>query len=334
MPNLYEILDGAHEGEAIALLGREFGLTPEQTKSAVEALLPAISTGLKQSTSTVDGLGSFFAAMGQQRTLYALYDDPETTLEPQGLAAGNYALSAIFGSPDVSQAVVDQAQKFSGVNSGILKKMLPVLAGIVISGLMRSGSSAKAAPGAPVPAPGAPSGELGGLGDILGQIFGQGTAGGAAQQAPGAPVPAPGTAPQTAPGGDLLGTIVRELAKGIQNGSIKPVVIGGGPVQIPMPGGQSPSGSIPGGDVFGKILRDVLGGALGTGGAQAPQGGGQPSAPPMKDLSDLTKQLGLMGDGAGAAVFGERFEHGLDVEPSHLANIQSVLDRSQGSERR
>jgi hypothetical protein len=52
-----------------------------------------------------------------------------------GIAAGNDALSAIFGSPDVSQAVVDRAQKLSGVSSDILKKMLPVLAGIVLSGL-------------------------------------------------------------------------------------------------------------------------------------------------------------------------------------------------------
>jgi hypothetical protein len=333
MANLSEILDSAHEGEAIAMLGRELGLTPAQTKSAVEALLPAISTGLKQSTSTVDGLSRFFSVIGQQKTLYALYDDPETVLEPQGLSAGNDVLSVIFGSPDVSRAVVDQAQRFSGVDSGILKKLLPVLTGIVISGMMRGGASAK--PAAPAPSPS--SGDVGGIGDILGQIFGRGMPGGAtAPRVPSSPVPAP--ADQTASGGDLLGTLMRELLKGIQNGTIKPVVIGGGPVQMPMPGGQAPSGpeapQMPGGDVFGKILRDVLGGVLGGGGAQMPQGGGQPSAPPMKDLSDLTKQLGVMGGGVGTAVFGERFEHGLDVEPSHLDNIQSLLDRSHDSERR
>ena len=51
MASLYEILENANEGEAIAVLGREFGLTPEQTQSAVTALLPAISAGLKQSTA-------------------------------------------------------------------------------------------------------------------------------------------------------------------------------------------------------------------------------------------------------------------------------------------
>jgi hypothetical protein len=149
MPSLYENLDNAHDGEAMTALGDEFGLTPTQTQAAVTALLPAISTGLKQSTATVDGLGNLFGIMGQQQNLY---DDPETAFGPEGVAAGNDALSVIFGSPDVSRAVIDQAQNFSGVSSDILKKMLPVLAGVVLSGLMRSGSSGKSAsPGLPAP---------------------------------------------------------------------------------------------------------------------------------------------------------------------------------------
>ena len=133
--------------------------------------------------------------------------------------------------------------------------------------------------------------------------------------------------------------------KGIQNGTIKPVIIGGGgPIQMPMPGGQDGGGApqIPGGDIFGKILRDVLGGAIGGGTAQLPQGGGaqmpqapqggQPPSPPIKDLSDLTRQLGVMG-GVGAAAFGERFEHGQDVDQGHLNNIQGILDRSHSSQR-
>lgn len=49
MSSLYEILNNAHDGEGMTVLGREFGLTPTQTEAAVSALLPAISTGLKQS---------------------------------------------------------------------------------------------------------------------------------------------------------------------------------------------------------------------------------------------------------------------------------------------
>jgi hypothetical protein len=350
MPNLYEILDDAQDGEGIAALEREFELTPEQTEAALTALLPAISSGLKQSTATVEGLRNLFSMMGQQQDLPAIYDDPDMTFGPEGLAAGKEALSVIFGSPDVSRAVIDQAQRFSGVSANILRKLLPVLVGILVSGLMRSGSSGKtAAPQAPLPSPDARSpGGGGGLGDILGQIFGREMPGSEAEPAsPGPSIPSPRGQPpsvptdtggQPLPEGDLLGAILRELEKGIREGRIKPVIIGGGPVQIPMPEGQPgprPSGpgapQMPDGDIFGQILRDVLGGASG-GSAQMPQGRQGPS-PQMKDLSDLSKQLGVMG-GAGAAVFGDRFEHGQDVEQSHIDNIQSVFDRFFGTQRR
>ena len=63
MAGLYEILDNAQGGEAQAALAREFELTPAQTQAAVTALLPAISSGLKRSTSTVCAIPStFFAA--------------------------------------------------------------------------------------------------------------------------------------------------------------------------------------------------------------------------------------------------------------------------------
>jgi hypothetical protein len=136
---------------------------------------------------------------------------------------------------------------------------------------------------------------------------------------------------------------LRELEKGIREGRIKPVVIGGGPIQVPIPGGRQanpvPSGpdapQIPGGDIFGQILRDVLGGALGGalgGGAPMPQGRPQ-SSPASKDLSDLSRQLDQKG-GAGTALFGDQFEHGQEVDQAHLDNIQSVFDRLLGSQRR
>jgi hypothetical protein len=53
----------------------------------------------------------------------------------------------------------------------------------------------------------------------------------------------------------------------------------------------------------------------------------------MKDLSDLSETLGVMG-GAGAAVFGDHFEVGQDVDKSHVANIQSVFERLMSAQRR
>ena len=74
MANLYETLADAQQGEAMAELGREFGLTTQQTQAAVAALLPAI-LGLKRSTATPEGLGNLLALMGARRDRSAMYDD-------------------------------------------------------------------------------------------------------------------------------------------------------------------------------------------------------------------------------------------------------------------
>jgi hypothetical protein len=344
MPNLYDILADAQHGDAMAGLGQQFGLSPQQTEAAVAALLPAISVGLKQSTATPEGLGNLFALMAQRPDLFAMYDDPRAAFSRQGQEAGNAALAAMFGSPDASRAVAAQAQQLSGVTSSILKKLLPIIAGMILSGLMKSGSG-RAAPRAPQSAPQPQGG--GGLGDILREIFGQAPGGGATgsgkspippigdilgpprdgsapaeRKAPvpkREPAPLPPTSPaptdttgEPVPGGDLLSQILRELEKGIREGRIKPVVVG--PYEIDIPG-RSPSGDAgqaqpPAGDIFGQILRDVLGGMAGQ-----------------------DKKAGLL-DNVGAALFGDRREPGPDVDQDQLDGFQEVLDRFLGTKPR
>jgi hypothetical protein len=337
MPNLYEVLTDAQHGEAMASLGDEFGLTPQQTQAAVVSLLPAISMGLKRSTATPEGLGNLLALMAQQPDLYALYDDPRVAFSPEGRAAGNAVLSTMFGSPEASRAIAAQAQNLSGVTSAILKKLLPVIVGMIISGLMRSGSG-RAAPQAPQPFPD----QGGGLIDILRQIFRQGPQSETADQtgsspwgippigdilgrdrggadtprtapepAPrGRPEPPPGDAGgEAVPGGDVLGQILRELEKGIREGHVKPVIVG--PFEIDISGKSGPSGSdqaqIPGGDILGQILRDMLGGKAGQG------------------------QLPGQVSGLGSAVFGDRIEPGRHVEQSQADSFQKVFDRFLGA---
>ena len=340
MASLYEILANAQQGEAMAGLGREFGLTPQQTRAAVESLLPAISMGLKQSTATPEGLGDLFAVMGQQRDLYAMYDDPRAALSPQTRAAGNEVLAKMFGSPDASRAIADQARQLSGVTSAILKKLLPILAGILISGLMRSGSG-QAAPSAPQTSPDRGADWLTSCGrysdrvhlgrpvrrpvpyppDLLprdGGSLGDKIGPGRNYQVPtgGQPSPIPTDASgQAVPGGDVFGQILTELGKAISDGRLKPIVVG--PIEIGIPGQAAPTTSgqsqqAPGGDILGQILRDILSGA-----------GGQVQVP----------RQALM-NGAGAAVFGDRLEAGRDVEQSDLDNLQQVFDRFLGTQGR
>jgi hypothetical protein len=319
MATLYETLADAQNGQVMAAVGREFGLSPEQTQSAVAALLPAISMGLKRATQTPDGLAGLLALMGQQQDLHDMYHNPDAAFSRQGRAAGNEVLSAMFGSPEASRAVADHAQQLSGVTSTILKKLLPVIVGILISGLMRSGSG-RASP-SPTPQPAPDSG--GALGDILKEIFTKGIPGAPTpsptnpKQSPtpsgggnigdkigpggsGYRVPAPGDTPVSRdpgdqPGDDPLAQIMRELAKAIEEGRLKPVVIGPYEINVPGQGGDASAPQAPGGEILGQILREVLGGS--------------------------GKQ------GAGQAVFGNRLDAGQDLDAEELDSLQQVFAR-------
>jgi hypothetical protein len=358
MANLSQILAQAQGGEAIAAIGDKFDLTAQQTEAAIAAVLPAISLGLKQSTATPEGLAHLFSVMGRQPDLYAMYDDPRVAFSPQGVAAGNAALSAMFGTPDASRAIAGEAQHLSGLGSAILKKLLPIIAGLILSGLMRSGSGQATpvprAPRAPEPQP-EPSG--GGLGDILREIFGQGQGPSSAGQRRPSSSPVP-------PITDILGP----ERKGASAPTPKTAPSGPRPAPaqapadagpgMPTDGGGEP---IPGGDVLSQILRELQKGieegrikpvtvgpyeadvpASGRGAPSTspsqPQAPDQPQAPGGDILGQILRDI-LSGAGgkqaqAGSAVFGNLLEPGQKAAPDAIDSFQEVLDRFLGAPRR
>ena len=52
--------------------------------------------------------------MGAQPDFHAMYDDPRIAFSREGRTAGNAALSRMFGSPEASRAIADQAQQIVG----------------------------------------------------------------------------------------------------------------------------------------------------------------------------------------------------------------------------
>ena len=79
-------------------------------------------------------------------------------------------LGQIFGSPDVSRTVAQNAAATSGIDPALLKKMLPMLAMLVAGFMAKQGNGQPAAPA------GGSLGDLGGLGGLLGGLLGQGGA--------------------------------------------------------------------------------------------------------------------------------------------------------------
>jgi hypothetical protein len=153
--NLTDIIAEAQSGQAMANIGRQFGLTEQQSADAVRHLLPAFTAGLERNTATPMGMAELLQALsGGQHARY--YDDPAEMENSATRDAGNDILKHLFGNKDVSRAVAQNAAAQTGIGSAILKAMLPYIASIIMGALFKQGQNP--------------------IGDILGEILGGGPA--------------------------------------------------------------------------------------------------------------------------------------------------------------
>jgi len=132
--NLLDMIMGAQSGNAANNMGSQFGLNPQQSQSAIAALLPAISSALKQNTQSPQGLQGLLGALqGGRHEQYV--EKADIFGRPEARNEGNAILGHLFGSKEVSRAVAGHASEQSGIGSDILKKMLPLVATMAMGSL-------------------------------------------------------------------------------------------------------------------------------------------------------------------------------------------------------
>ena len=143
-------------------MAQELGVSESQVATGAEALVPAILGGFKRQVQSqpggLEGLGGLLGQLGGGGLL-----DNVLSPQPTDVSQGNEVLGQIFGSKDVSRTVAQNAASQSGLDPGLLKKMLPMLA-MLVAGFMAKQSGAGAADEV---APGS-----GGLGGLLGGLLG------------------------------------------------------------------------------------------------------------------------------------------------------------------
>ena len=61
--NMMDMIMQAAGGQASQQVGQQFGLNQQQSQSAISALLPAISTAMKQNTNNPQGLAGLLGAL-------------------------------------------------------------------------------------------------------------------------------------------------------------------------------------------------------------------------------------------------------------------------------
>jgi hypothetical protein len=112
-------------------MAKALGMSDTDAKKGIEALTPALSRGISRNVRQPGGLESLLGAL-QSGNHQRYVDHPENLAQSDSITDGNAILGHLFGSKDVSRNVAGAAAQQTGLDSGLLKKMLPMLAGAVM----------------------------------------------------------------------------------------------------------------------------------------------------------------------------------------------------------
>ncbi|WP_248490111.1 DUF937 domain-containing protein [Tsukamurella sp. PLM1] len=157
-------------------IAAQLGVTPDVASEAVNQTVPTLLAGLQAQDTTQPQAELIDAAEGGN---------------------GQEIVASLFGEKTDDVAAAAAAPLSSNVTDGLVKQLLPILAPIVISFVMKKlAGGGAAAPEQQAPAPQQGGGDL--LGSILGTMLGGGNAGGSAGGG----------------AGDVLGSILGGLLKG------------------------------------------------------------------------------------------------------------------------
>ena len=162
--DLMDLLKATGGGDSVSQLASAVGLGSSDTSSLVKSLAPALMRGLQKNTESDDGLAGLRKALetgGHDRYI----DDPSLIASAETRTDGNNILGHIFGSKDVSRNVAAAAAKDTGLDAGLIKKALPLLASLAMGAMSKKTSGGRDI---------APSVKSGGLGDLLGKVSGSG----------------------------------------------------------------------------------------------------------------------------------------------------------------
>lgn len=127
------VLDMLRRSGGINAVANQLGIPPAAAMTGTEALIPAIIGGFRKTSEASGGgeagLGAMVTMLGGLGggALAANVLGPDET----DISRGNDVLGQIFGSKDVSRSVVAAAAGRTGIEPGILKQMLPLLAMLV-----------------------------------------------------------------------------------------------------------------------------------------------------------------------------------------------------------
>jgi hypothetical protein len=137
MFNLSEILQNAQGGNAIGNLAQQYGISPEQVQSAMQALIPALSTGLQNKATDPGALGSIISAVTDS-SHHASFSNPDAAPDANAVQKGQNVLGDLFGSSNITNQIAQEASKVTGVQPEVIVQLFPAIASLAMGGMAQA----------------------------------------------------------------------------------------------------------------------------------------------------------------------------------------------------
>lgn len=138
--SILETILKSQNGNLLKQLASGSGLDEKLTGAAVAKLLPALTGGLKKNSAAPGGLDSLLGALTKGNHKRYI-ENPAEAVSSLGVSEGNSILGHLLGSKNRSREVAQQAAEQTGIDAGILKKLLPMIATMAMGSLSKQQSS-------------------------------------------------------------------------------------------------------------------------------------------------------------------------------------------------
>ena len=157
MMNLMDLLNSAGGNQSLKNIAGSLGLDASKAGDLVNALAPSLMGSLQKQTQSGDGLAGLQKAL-QNGKHQEYLKNPDLISSMEGITDGNNILGHLFGGKDVSRNVAAQAAESTGIDASLIKKALPMIAGLAMGALSKDTNSGSQMDGS--------------IGDMLGGLIG------------------------------------------------------------------------------------------------------------------------------------------------------------------
>ena len=134
--NLVDLLTQSGGQDRIGEIAKSLNLGPTEAGALISAVGPALMGGIKKQAEGSGGIVDLTRAL-QTGGHKKYVEEAGRATSAEGIQDGNKILGHLFGSKDVSRGVAAKASERSGIDAGLIKKALPMIAGLAMGSLSK-----------------------------------------------------------------------------------------------------------------------------------------------------------------------------------------------------